>query len=55
MIFLGFHLQHGIWSAFQSLSLMNSSWSSMAYRMSSIVAALITLGFITIPIVIYFN
>ena len=55
IIFLGFHLQHGIWSAFQSLSFMNSSWSSLAYRMSSLVAVLITLGFIAIPIVIYFK
>ncbi len=55
MIFLGFHLHHGIWSAFQSLSFMNSSWSSLAYRISTLVAVLITLGFISIPIVIYFN
>ena len=55
MIFLGFHLSHGIWSGIQSLSLINSNTSHIIHWISFFVAVLITLGFIAIPIVIYFR
>ena len=53
MIFLGFHLSHGIWSGLQSLSLINSERSHIIHWISFLVAVLIALGFIAIPIVIY--
>ena len=55
MIFLGFHLSHGIWSGLQSLSLINSSTSYIIHWLSLLIAVLITLGFIAIPTVIYFQ
>ena len=55
MIFLGLHLRHGIWSGLQSLGITNSRWSYLSYGVTGFLAILITLGFITIPIVIYLS
>ena len=53
--FLGIHLRHGIWSAWQSLGVLSSSNSSFVYRLSFILAIAITLSFVTIPLTIYFG
>ena len=53
MLFLGFHLRHGYWSAFQSLGIMNPRWSKPIYTIGFILALLLTLGFFFIPIYIY--
>ena len=53
MLFLGFHLRHGYWSAFQSLGLMNPRWSKPIYTVGFILALLLTIGFFFIPIYIY--
>jgi len=55
MLLLGLHIRHGFWSAFQSLGLMYPRWSSSIYCFGFILAALLALGFIIIPIYIYFN
>lgn len=55
MILLGFHLRHGIWSAFQSLGTINNKLSLMIYTVGGIFAFLIALGFIILPIWIYFT
>lgn len=54
MIFLGFHLRHGVWSAFQSLGANNPKWSPFLYTIGGIFAVLIALGFLFLPIYIYF-
>ena len=54
MIFLGFHLRHGIWSAFQSLGANNPKLSPILYTVGGIFAVLIAFGFIFLPIYIYF-
>lgn len=55
MIFLGFHLQHGFQSAFQSLGLNHSKYTPMINMLSTLVAVVLSLGFIAIPLVIYFG
>ena len=53
MILLGFHLRHGVWSAFQSIGTMNTSFSPLVYNIALILAVLITVGFLVLPLAIY--
>jgi succinate dehydrogenase / fumarate reductase cytochrome b subunit len=53
MFFLGFHMRHGFWSAFQSLGVMNPRWSKPIYALGLIIAILLTVGFLFMPIYIY--
>jgi len=53
MIFLGFHLRHGVWSAFQSIGTMNARFSPLVYTIALIVALLISSGFLVLPLAIY--
>lgn len=55
MILLGLHLRHGIWSAFQSLGAMNSHLSPIIYTLGSVFAVAIALGFLVLPLAIYFG
>ncbi|MGL4883032.1 MAG: succinate dehydrogenase cytochrome b subunit [Waterburya sp.] len=55
MVMLGFHLRHGLWSAWQSIGLLNSKISSLVYAIALLMAILITLGFVVLPLAIYFN
>ena len=55
MILLGFHLRHGIWSALQSLGAMNKKLTPVIYAIAGIVGILIALGFLLLPIWIYFT
>jgi succinate dehydrogenase / fumarate reductase cytochrome b subunit len=52
MILLGFHLNHGVWSMFQSLGVSNPRYSAGLKRFAAIFSALVVLGFISIPIAI---
>ena len=54
MILLGFHLRHGIWSAFQSLGAMNARLTPVVYTIGTILAILVAVGFLFIPLWIYF-
>lgn len=53
MLLLGFHLRHGIWSALQSLGAMKPRLSKVIYTAAFLVGALIALGFLILPIIIY--
>lgn len=53
MVFLGFHLRHGVWSMFQSIGAMNSRWKSSVYGLALIVALLLAVGFFILPLGIY--
>ena len=55
MIFLGMHVRHGFWSAFQSLGAMNKKYSAPVYGMGLGLAILLSVGFLGIPIWIYFH
>jgi succinate dehydrogenase / fumarate reductase, cytochrome b subunit len=54
MILLGFHLRHGIWSALQSLGAMNKKLTPVIYGVAGIIGVLIALGFLVLPVYIYF-
>jgi succinate dehydrogenase / fumarate reductase cytochrome b subunit len=55
MILLGVHLRHGIWSALQSLGAMKPGWSPFIYTAGALIGALIALGFLILPLWIYFG
>lgn len=53
LVFLGFHLRHGIWSALQSLGLLGRMTIQVATQVSTAIAIAITLGFLAVPWAIY--
>ncbi|MDR8391741.1 succinate dehydrogenase cytochrome b subunit [Aliifodinibius sp. S!AR15-10] len=55
MILLGFHLKHGFWSAFTSLTMKHNKFSGIIYTVGIIFAILMAVGFIFIPLYIYFT
>ena len=55
MIMLGFHLRHGIWSAWQSIGVLNAKISPAVYAIALVLAVLIMLGFVVLPLAIYFG
>lgn len=55
MLFLGLHVRHGFWSAFQSLGAMKPEWSNKIYAAAAGIAFLFTIGFLFIPIWFYFD
>ena len=54
MVLLGFHLRHGIWSAFQSLSTMNKRLTPVVHGLGLVLAMGIAVGFFVLPLYIYF-
>ena len=52
-VFLGFHLQHGFQSAFQSLGLNHSKYTPFIKILSTIISIVLALGYICIPLAIY--
>jgi succinate dehydrogenase / fumarate reductase cytochrome b subunit len=55
MLLLSLHLRHGIWSAWQSIGVMNTRLSPIIYTLALMFALLIALGFIVLPLAIYGN
>ncbi len=55
MILLAFHLRHGIWSALQSLGAMNPRLTPAVYAVGGVLAALIAIGFLVLPLWIFFS
>jgi succinate dehydrogenase / fumarate reductase cytochrome b subunit len=55
MLLLGAHLGHGIWSAFVSLTVKSKKISAMLYSIGVVFAILMAVGFLFIPIYIYFG
>lgn len=55
LLVLGFHLDHAFQSAFQSLGLSNPKYTPFIKGLGHVLAIGITLGYILIPLVIYFN
>lgn len=55
MILLGFHLKHGFWSAFTSLTMKHKKYSTVIYTIGIIFAILMAVGFLFIPLHIYFG
>ncbi len=55
MIFLGFHLRHGFWSAFQSLGAYSPRFTPIINWVGYVFAVILGLGFLAIPVWIYFQ
>lgn len=55
MLLLGFHLGHGFWSAFTSLTMKHNKYSALIYTVGVIFAILMAVGFLIIPLYIYFG
>ncbi len=55
MVLLGLHLRHGFWSAWQSLGVLRSPWSSLVYAIAFVLALLIAIGFLVLPLAIFFD
>ncbi|NEP61117.1 MAG: succinate dehydrogenase cytochrome b subunit [Symploca sp. SIO2G7] len=55
MVMLASHLRHGIWSALQSLGALNAAVRPAVYTISFVLAAGIALGFVALPLGIYFG
>ncbi|MBI9067980.1 MAG: succinate dehydrogenase cytochrome b subunit [Salinivirgaceae bacterium] len=49
-IFLGLHLTHGFWSAFQTIGWSGDLWRSRLYLVAKIYAIIIAVGFSIIPL-----
>lgn len=50
MGFLGFHLRHGFWSAFQSMGALNPRLLPLFYGLGLVVALILAGGFVVLPI-----
>ncbi len=55
VLILTLHLRHGIWSAFQSLGATKPSLTPIIYTLGGLVGLLIGIGFLVVPIAIYFG
>lgn len=55
LLLLGFHLNHAFQSAFQSLGLEHTKYTPFIKGLGTFISYVITVGFILIPLVIYFN
>jgi len=54
MVFLGFHLQHAFQSAFQTLGLAHSKYTSVIKAIGTVYAIVVPLGFALIPVYFIF-
>ncbi|XNL82568.1 succinate dehydrogenase cytochrome b subunit [Actinomadura madurae] len=55
VLLVGLHLHHGVWSAFQTLGLRTPRSERALRSLAGTVAALVTLGFISVPLSITFG
>lgn len=53
MALLGWHLRHGVWSAFTSLTVKNKAYSATIKSVGVAIAALLAVGFLLLPIMVY--
>jgi succinate dehydrogenase / fumarate reductase cytochrome b subunit len=52
MVLLGFHLQHGLWSMFQSLGINHPVYTPVFKRFALLFAIVIVVGNISMPIAV---
>lgn len=55
MVMLAVHLRHGLWSAWQSIGMLNSKISPLVYTLALLLAIIIAIAFIILPLAIYFG
>lgn len=54
MLLLGVHVRHGFWSAFQSLGAYHPRYTPLIYTAGIALAVLLAVGFLALPLFIYF-
>lgn len=54
MLFLGFHLRHGFWSALQSLGALRPKCTGLVYAAGLVFAILMAGGFLILPLYVHF-
>jgi len=52
MIILGFHVRHGLWSAFQTVGANHPKYMPFINRLSIVFAVIVALGFGSLPLII---
>jgi succinate dehydrogenase / fumarate reductase cytochrome b subunit len=52
---LGFHLWHGLWSAFQSLGVSSRAFTPGIRRFAVAAATLLAVGFAAVPLAVLFG
>jgi len=52
MIFIGFHLSHGIWSMFQSLGFSHPRYTPAIKKFAAIFSWILIAGFISVPLAV---
>jgi succinate dehydrogenase / fumarate reductase, cytochrome b subunit len=55
LVFMIFHLKHGVWSSFQSLGATSPRTSNKIYSLGILIALLLGIGFIIIPLWAFFD
>lgn len=53
MVLLGFHLRHGLWSAFQTLGLLTPRLRALLYVLGVVVGVLLAVGFLALPLYVF--
>ncbi len=53
MTLLGFHLRHGIWSAFQSLGVNHPRYTPIINGFGYLFAVIMGIGFVALPVVLF--
>jgi succinate dehydrogenase / fumarate reductase cytochrome b subunit len=49
-IFVGLHISHGFWSAFQTIGLNNINWMKRLKFLANLIGVVLAIGFATIPL-----
>jgi succinate dehydrogenase / fumarate reductase cytochrome b subunit len=52
MVFIGFHLSHGIWSMFQSIGFSHPKYTPMIKTFAAVFAWILIAGFISVPVAV---
>ncbi len=52
MLILGFHVRHGLWSAFQTVGANHPKYMPFIQKFSIVFAVIVALGFGSLPLVI---
>jgi succinate dehydrogenase / fumarate reductase, cytochrome b subunit len=52
MVFIGYHLSHGIWSMFQSMGFSHPRYTPMIKKFAAIFAWILIAGFISVPLAV---
>jgi succinate dehydrogenase / fumarate reductase cytochrome b subunit len=54
-LILGFHLNHGFQSAFQSMGWNHPKYTPFVMALGRLISVILTIGFVSIPLIVYFG